>query len=622
MKTLTWETYYSKTLGCWMGKNAGGTLGGPDEGKIGPLSLDWYPVIQEGGIPNDDLEIQLVWLHALETRGTHLTAEDLGCEWLDHYLPNWAEYGFAKTNLRKGLLPPLSGNFNNWFHQSMGCPIRSEIWACVAPGLPLEAARMAREDAVVDHGPESTYAEILFAVIESAAFLESDRDKLVELGLAAIPDDCRTARAVTTLLRAWAETKDWKKTRDAILAVEGCDADFTDAPQNIAFTLLGWYSSPNDFGKAICDAVNCGYDTDCTGATLGSILGIAWGAERMPEKWMKPLGRSLATDLVRTRIFDAPKTVDDLTDRTAAQSMAFFAGRGIPFGPGKSIELSLPTPTELRTQIRAAGLWDLSKNTIERKCHHAKAKIIYEKNPLLAPGETSKVSVVFTNTTERKLEGPVRVASFEEALSVTIKPGLMDVQAGQSATFEVTAMLGKKAPTLGHVEVAVGFMADGMSPWTFPISFVRPMVWSLEKKSEKEFSAGDFSSLTKEPKVAKGKSVSVSGNIMPLKEPGVWFGQTRVWNPSAHSRTVRLCTPSHHSVKLWLNGKEAVNNPGAPKIMPSYHWNPDFHYGSGELRPGWNRLSGAWNITSAKGETHLFLTTPDGTGWGDLVFEV
>lgn len=614
MKTLTWETYYEKTLGCWMGKNAGGTLGGPDEGKLGPLSLNWYPRVQEGGIPNDDLEIQLVWLHALETRGTHLKAEDLASEWLDHYLANWSEYGFGKTNLRKGLLPPLSGVFNNWFHQSMGCPIRSEIWACVAPGLPLEAAKMAREDAVVDHGPESTYAEIFFAVIESAAFLENDRDKLVELGLAAIPDDCRTARAVKIMIETWNKTKDWAATRKAILALEGNDADFTDAPQNIAFTILGWYSAPEDFGQAICDAVNCGYDTDCTGATLGSILGIAWGAGRMPDKWMKPLGRSIAIDAVRTRIFDAPKTVDDLTTRTAAQAVAFFAGRGESFGPGKSVSMPLPSPAELREQIQKAGLWGASKNTIERNCHHAKAQIVYENGPMLAPGDSSRVKITFTNTTERKLEGPVRVATFEENLSVHISPERVDLDPGKNATVEVKVSLSKKVSPIGHVEAVVGLLVDGMSPWTFPISFVRPMEWKIEKKS-----AADFSAEMNEPKIKKGDDLVVTGNILPLKE-GVWFGTTKVFNPSKHARPVRICAPSHHPVKVWVNGERAVSNGGSALIAPSYHLNSPEHYGKSVLKPGWNELSSAWNIASKQGETHLFLTTPDGAGWGDLVF--
>ena len=32
-------------------------------------------------------------------------------------------------------------------------------------------------------------------------------------------------------------------------------------------------------------ALNCGYDTDCTCATAGAILGIIGGAGAIPEQW-------------------------------------------------------------------------------------------------------------------------------------------------------------------------------------------------------------------------------------------------------------------------------------------------------------------------------------------------
>ncbi|MBT7303726.1 MAG: hypothetical protein HN849_29620 [Victivallales bacterium] len=615
MSRLTWETYVNKTLGCWMGKNAGGTLGGPMEGRREILDLDWYPVVQEGGIPNDDLEVQLVWLHALETRGLHLSAEELAAEWLDHYLPNWDEYGFGKTNVRKGLLPPLSGAYNNKFSTSMGCPIRSEIWACIAPGLPVVAAGLARIDAMVDHTDESIYAEMLFAVIESAAYIEEDRDKLMELGLAAIPDTCRTARAVRAMVETWKATKDWTASRQAVLDLVGDYANFTDAPQNIAFTLLGWYSSPDDFGKAICDAVNCGFDTDCTGATLGSIIGIAWGAEELPTRWLEPLGNGIAIIEERTRIHNQPKTLQELTERTGAIAMASLASQGYVFGPGREIELTLPTPAELRQQVKDAGLWDTPRNVVERRFHHGTVRIDYPHGPVLAPGDTSHVLLDITNQTERRMEGPVAAASLTPGLDqVRVTPANIDLAPGESAQLTVSAILHAHAFPRCHADIAVALQPEGIAPWAFTVSFVRPMYWQLERQE-----ATAYAELTEEPQV-EGELVAVKGNAIPLPQTGTLLGHTRVFNPSAHDRPVRICAVSVHPARVWFNGEQVVDSQGAERIRPSYHSNGPAHYGASTLKPGWNTITAVWQVTEHMGESHLFLTEPGGRGWGDLAF--
>lgn len=617
MARLSWDTYFTKTLGCWMGKNAGGTLGGPVEGRREILELDWYPKIQKGGIPNDDLEVQLVWLHALETRGQLLTAEDLAAEWLDHYLPNWDEYGFGKTNLRKGLLPPLSGAFNNAFGSSMGCPIRSEIWACIAPGLPLFAARLARADAIVDHTDESAYAEMLFAVIESAAYLTEDRDRLMELGLAAIPDDCRTSQAVRVMIDTWKETQDWKASRQAVLDLVGDYANFTDAPQNIAFTLLGWYSAPEDFGQAICDAVNCGFDTDCTGATLGAILGIVRGAGRLPERWLEPLGDGIAIIEERTRIHNQPKTLQELTERTAAIAIGSLAELGYVFGLGRELELELPTPEELRRQMQDAGLWHNARDVAERRFHHGRAFVRYPKGPVLAPGTTNRVVVTLVNETERRMEGPVAAAALSPGMeAVGITPETIDIPRGESAELTVAVALASDAPVRCHADLVVGVQAEGISPWCFTVSFVRPMFWQMECRP-----LATFEGLGEDAPEVAGERVAVEGNHVPLTAVGTWFGRTRVLNPSKYEREARVCSPSNNPVRVWLNGECAVNNPGAELMRPSYHAGPATHHGSGVLKPGWNDLIAAWLVADLAGESHLFLTDPGGKGWGDLVFE-
>ena len=192
--------FRDQVYGCWMGKNCGGTLGAPLErawGEEEPFDIWWYPELREGGIPNDDLEMQLIWLKALEEVGPQLKAADLAQYWLDHIGYNWDEYGLSKTNLRLGLLPPVSGAYNNWFKDCMGCPIRSEIWACIAPGAPRIAARYAYEDAICDHaGGESVYGELFNTAVESAAFVISDRDQLIDIGLSYVDPQSKTAQAI------------------------------------------------------------------------------------------------------------------------------------------------------------------------------------------------------------------------------------------------------------------------------------------------------------------------------------------------------------------------------------------------------------------------------------------
>ena len=152
---LTFKSYRDKVLGCWAGKNIGGVLGAPFECMRQVNDVEFYTQdLSMGPPPNDDLDLQIIWLAAVEKYGRNVNASILGEYWLAYVIPNWAEYGTSKANLRAGLRPPLSGVVNNPYKDSCGCFIRSEIWACLAPGHPDIAVRYAYEDAVVDHEGE------------------------------------------------------------------------------------------------------------------------------------------------------------------------------------------------------------------------------------------------------------------------------------------------------------------------------------------------------------------------------------------------------------------------------------------------------------------------------------
>ncbi|MCL1855888.1 MAG: ADP-ribosylglycohydrolase family protein [Clostridia bacterium] len=350
---LNFKTYKDKAMGCWAGKNIGGVLGAPFEGRRQVNDAEFYiQDLSKGPPPNDDLDLQIVWLAAVERYGRNVNASILGDYWLSYVIPNWVEYGTGKANLRAGLEPPLSGLIDNTYKDSCGCFIRSEIWACLAPGLPQLAARYAYEDAIVDHQGEGMYGEVFCAAIQSAAFTESDPFKLVDIGLSYIPSESAVARCVKKALECYKGKVDLLEARKRIhneapgtFGIQGCKlsevktqgnegmeigAPGFDAPENVGFTIAGLLYGEGDFGKSIILANKCGEDTDCTCATLGALLGIISGASKLPEKWTKPLDDRIVTmciDKTSGGVW-VPDTVTQLTDRVI-RAVPGFLGQGL-----------------------------------------------------------------------------------------------------------------------------------------------------------------------------------------------------------------------------------------------------------------------------------------------------
>ena len=320
------DEYRDKVYACWLGKNIGGTLGAPYECKKYVNDLTFYDPVPTEPLPNDDLDLQLVWLAMLEEKGPAVSVADFARYWMRyaHAYP-WNEYGFCMRNLDRGLRPPISGWFENYYVDEMGSPIRSEIWACIAPADPQRAAALAWMDSTMDHaGGEGMWGEMFWAAVESAAFVIDDPLTLIRLGLGMIPPACDISRVIREAVWCAGHGVRWAEARDRIVRIYGNDQP-CNAIQNHGFTILGWLYG-EDFGDKLCKAVNCAYDTDCTGATLGSVLGIIGGTAGIPARWSDPVGKSIVLHKF-TGDIDAPKTVEELTARTMAVAERFLAMR-------------------------------------------------------------------------------------------------------------------------------------------------------------------------------------------------------------------------------------------------------------------------------------------------------
>jgi len=322
---LTDAQLHDRLLGAWLGRAAGCMLGIPCEGMskaairsaaraLGqryPLNdywrLDPKPGAADGrhyGLTprrkflkshidrigtDDDLTYTLLGLLILEDYGIDFTTRDVGEAWL-RYLPTaCTAERVALDNLRKGLLPPQSARVDNPYAEWIGADIRSDPWGYAAPGLPEVAAELAYRDASVSHVMNGTYGEMFFSAAIAAAFALDDVAEVLAVALSEIPRNCRTAKTVKETIAWCRRDGDWDTTTERILAKYAGMAG-AHTLNNAALTVAGLLYGKGSYEKSIALTVMGGVDTDCTGATAGSIVGAILGARRLPRKWTRPLG--------------------------------------------------------------------------------------------------------------------------------------------------------------------------------------------------------------------------------------------------------------------------------------------------------------------------------------------
>lgn len=344
---INYNEFKDKVNACWIGKNIGGTMGTPYEGKREYLDIKGFVTKKGEVLPNDDLDLQLVWLLALEQIGPYnISAATLGDYWVSFITPHWNEYGIGKNNMKRGLIPPLAGDYMNHWKDSNGAWIRTEIWASIVPGCPAAAAKYAIEDAKVDHGAgEGTFAAAFVAAMQSAAFVVKDIRKCIEIGLASIPETCRVQKTVKYVLEAYDKGVSHKDCRNG---VQRLNADLGDgwfeSPSNVGYTVIGLIYGEGDFKKSMIAAINCGDDTDCTGATLGATLGILNGMDGIPADWREYLGEDIITLSIAhgNNARNLPKTCSALTDRVVQLApIALFASRSKAAHKAHSVDVKI-----------------------------------------------------------------------------------------------------------------------------------------------------------------------------------------------------------------------------------------------------------------------------------------
>ena len=439
---LTFEDYKKKSRACFLGKAVGGTIGMPFEGNRNTHSVTYYDPVPTEMLPNDDLDLQVVWLEAIRENGLPINRKHLAEAWIKHVGYHFDEYGTAIRNIKNYMQPPLSGYYTNRFYAGMGAAIRAELWACIAPANPDLAVLFAREDACVDHFADGVDGTVFITAIESAAFVESDMNKLLEIGLSYIPAEGRMARAVRDVVAWCRETDDMFTVREKILEVYGtCEwekqtINWSDVVINVAFTVLAWICGKGDFSACICNATNLGYDTDCTAGIIASILAII-DPDCIEERWIRPIGTDVVVSCLlvgmhnKTTIDAFCEDIDNLClDVQKYYKTGIF--------DGVAAKHSVPVWTEAHSAIALPANYDVKESLI---CVEPLAvRLFYPENIALIPEVAAPFSATVINTASTSVSGKVKL-SMPDGWTVTPDsfPVSLAVGEGTELSFSITA---------------------------------------------------------------------------------------------------------------------------------------------------------------------------------------
>ena len=321
MREIPYKLFLDKVCGCYLGKAVSGNIGAPHEGVKMAMELPFLPSMIDLTRPNDDLDLQVLWLEAVERKGHGFTSADLLRSFVKNCDYSPGEYAVMRKNYERGIDPPISGRFcNDIYAEGMGCPIRSEIWACLAPGNAALAAEFAGRDGCIDHFGESVFAEQFLAALESEAFFNSDIRSLIDFALNFVPEDSRFYRLVKDTVSLCDRYCDIKTVRSKLLFSYG-HPDCTNMFQNMGITLASLLLGEGDIIKTGMMALNCGFDTDCTCATAGAVIGLIRGADELCRAY--GLRLSEAKYVLGVRCGRRSDRIEDLAEDIAALAVKF-----------------------------------------------------------------------------------------------------------------------------------------------------------------------------------------------------------------------------------------------------------------------------------------------------------
>ncbi len=348
MKIPDDEMLRKKILGAWTGRAVGCLLGKPIEcirsDELIPLlkETDNYPMHRYilssditdevashykfslknkpyadtvDGMPvDDDTNYVALAQKIVEDCGRDFGSDDVAKAWMK-YQSVFSYFTAERTafvNFINCIEPPASAMYKNVAREWIGAQIRGDYFGYINPGKPEAAAEMAFNDARISHVKNGIYGEMFASAMISCAAVTDNIEDIILGGLAQIPSTSRLYEAVMKILDGYKNGVTVDECFDIIHASydEHTDHGWCHTISNAMIVAAALLYGGGDFGRSVCCAVGMAFDTDCNGATVGSVLGMRNSIDGIGEYWKKPVNGKIHTSIFGVGTLDIEKAVD------------------------------------------------------------------------------------------------------------------------------------------------------------------------------------------------------------------------------------------------------------------------------------------------------------------------
>jgi ADP-ribosylglycohydrolase len=286
------DLYLDRACGAMIGHAIGDSFGDaartPEYHFLYGITMDF----NEGPAPGtDDTEFALLTAQALiESQGA-LTDDHVLTEWKQHVLPlaelkrGGASEREASANIRRGVMPPLSGQHNSHY-MSDGAAMRVTPIGIFAAGDAALAARFAEIDARISHWRDGIWGAQAVAVGVATAIAGGSVDEIVRAAIDITPSDSwmrqTLVRANEIIIAHPSIEQAWMPLHKALWSEYKAVS-----PEAVAEAFAVFRLVQGDFRRGIIYAGNWGRDADTIAAIVGALCGGMQGVKQIPDSWIE-----------------------------------------------------------------------------------------------------------------------------------------------------------------------------------------------------------------------------------------------------------------------------------------------------------------------------------------------